>query len=260
MPTDFCPDTGALRGGRGASLSPRRARRRLHQHRARRARARRTEAGAGWPRGLGAHLVEHVALDPPTFAGYVREFVPDVGDGHPLRDDLARLLDAGIQRVAYDHARAFTNPTFPGRRRRKRGAVPVHTLRRLHEADWRKLPARLREWFEVERHTRWTGREAVEWRRYRFRSPGLYRLRVRQLWVTHRAVPTDAARERQSAADRYWWKAPDFRDRRYVGGRSEAWWDAPSRDAERRRQARAEVGRALAERPGEAGHLARVRL
>lgn len=245
MPTDLCPDTGALRGGRGASLTHRRARRRHHQRRARQARARRQGAAYQWRHAWFRQLdVEQVPLDPPHFAGYIREFVPALGETHPDHADLLLLLDAGLQRIAYDHIRAFTHPTFPGRRR-KRGSTPVQTLCTLSEQDWLKLPVRLRDTFDVIRHWHSTGR--LLYQEYQFRYPDLYRLRVRQLWITHRAVPSEAVREQQSLEARYWFKAPFYRDLYYLG---DCWgrWDDREPERERRR-ARRDIEDALEELP-----------
>lgn len=257
MPTDLCPDTGALRGGRSASLTRRRARRRHHQRRARQARALRI-AASDWPRFGWARQpdLELVPLDPPHWAGYIREFIPAVPDTHPDHSDLRLLLDAGLQRIAYDHIRAFTHPTFPGRRH-KRGSTPVQTLRRLSERDWLKLPARLRGEFEVLPRWHGTGRFAYQTRRYQFRYPDLYRLRVRQLWITHRAVPSDAVREQQSLVDRYWHKASYYRDLHYVGNR----WRWIDREPHRaRRRARRDIASVLDELPDAMIRQTRIRV
>lgn len=256
MPTDLCPDTGALRGGRGASLTRRRARRRYHQRRARQARARREAASYRWRYAWHRQPdVELVPLDPPHFAGYVREFIPAVPDIHPDHADLLLLLDAGLQRIAYDHIRAFTHPTFPGRRH-KRGSMPVQTLRRLSERDWLKLPVRFREAFDPI-HT-WYNNGCLAYREYQFRYPALYRLRVRQLWVTHRAVPSEAAREQQSIADRYWFKALYYRDLYYQEENRWRWID---REPEReRRRARRDIEGVLDDLPDEMTRQARIRV
>lgn len=263
MPTDLCPDTGALRGGRAAPLTRRRARRRLHQARARRARRRRADAShwSLWGR-VDEALVEHVPLDPPAFAGYVREFVPAVRDGHPLYGDLRVLLESGLQSVAYDHVRAFTNPSFRHQRRRRKGHVPTQRLRTLHAPAWERLPGRLRDLFEVARRSRWgpRGEEVVV--RYRFAYPDLYRLRVRELWLTHEAVPTDAARRRQSLADRYWWRDAYYRDLHFARPAQDPWDRAyEEREAEReRRRVRRDVERDLAGLPDGVVGRTRVRV
>ncbi|MEO0556989.1 MAG: hypothetical protein AAF170_02275 [Bacteroidota bacterium] len=256
MPTDLCPDNGALRGGRGASLTRRRARRRHHQRRARQARARREAASHRWRYAWVRQLdVELVPLDPPHFAGYVREFIPAVPDTHPDHADLLLLLDAGLQRIAYDHIRAFTHPTIAGRRH-KRGSTPVQTLRRLCERDWLKLPLRLQDLFDP--IPRWHSSGRVAYWRYRFRYPDLYRLRVRQLWITHRAVPSEAVREQQSVADRYWFKAPYYRDLYYQEDNRWRWID---RELEReRRRARRDIEGALDDLPDEMTRQARIRV
>ena len=256
MPTDLCPDTGALRGGRGASLTRRRARRHHHQRRARQARARREAASQRWRfYGMRQPDVELVPLDPPHWAGYVREFIPAVPSTHPDSADLLLLLDAGLQRIAYDHVRAFTRPTFPGRRH-KRGSTPVQTLRRLSEHDWLKLPVRLRAAFDAIHW--WYSDGRVAYRRYQFRYPDLYRLRVRQLWITHRAVPSDAVREQQSRADRYWFKGPFYQDLRYHGENRWRWVDRePHRE---RRRARRDIEKVLDEMPDEMIRQTRIRV
>ena len=134
------------------------------------ARARREAASQRWRYAWHRQPnVELVPLDPPHFAGYVREFIPAVPDIHPDHADLLLLLDAGLQRIAYDHIRAFTHPTFPGRRH-KRGSMPVQTLRRLSERDWLKLPVRFREAFDPI-HT-WYNNGCLAYREYQYPVPG----------------------------------------------------------------------------------------
>ncbi len=128
------------------------------------------------------------------------------------------MLGEGLQSIAYDHIRAFTNPSFPRRHRKRKGHVPTQRIQSLDDITWGKLKPALRALFDEEIRDRWIGDSYTEYRRYRFRYPDLYRLQVRQFWITHRAVPTDAARQNESLAERYWFKAPYYEDLYYLGG------------------------------------------
>ncbi len=127
---------------------------------------------------------------------------------------------------------------------------------------WERLPVRLRDLFVVARRSRWgpRGEEVVV--RYRFAYPDLYRLRVRELWLTHEAVPTDAARRRQSLTDRYWWRAAYYRDLHYARPARDPWDRAyEKREAEReRRRVRRDVERDLGELPVDVVGQTRVRV
>ena len=121
-----------------------------------------------------------------------------------------------------------------------------------------KLPARLRDEFEVLRTWHSNGRFAYQTCRYQFRYPDLYRLRVRQLWITHRAVPSGAAREHQSLADGYWFKAPYYRDLYYQEENRWRWVDRePQRE---RRRARQDIERVLDEMHDEIIRQTRIRV
>lgn len=263
MPTDLCPETGALRGGRAVSLTRRRARQRMHAARAHRARHRYRAAWPRW-RWIENEPSERVALAQPFAAGYVREFVPAVRPDHADFDDLQFLLDWGIQRTAHDHIRAFTNPSFPHDRRRgrRKGSVPVHELRSLSDRRWEALPDRLRPLLRPVLRWAWTGTTYVERYTYRFRYPDRYRLQVRQLWVTHEDVPTGAARERASLSDRYSQSGRDIEDFRYLSRSSDSWrrvYCEQTRGAQNRRARFEMEHEAMAHLPAEALRATRIR-
>ena len=83
---------------------------------------------------------------------------------------------------------------------------------------------------------------------------------MRQLWVTHRAVPSDAARKQESFEARYWFKAPFYRDIRY-DDRSQyrRWYCKADRQRERRR-ARRDIEGVLDDLPDEMIRQARIRV
>jgi len=103
-------------------------------------------------------------------------------------------------------------------------------------------------------------RAAYQTRSYHFRYPDLYRLRVSQLWVTHRAVPSEASRRHESFADRYWFKDAYYRDLRY-DDRSQyrRWYCEADRQRERRR-ARCDMESVLADLAPEVYRTARIRV
>ncbi|MEL6614809.1 MAG: hypothetical protein AAFQ43_03675 [Bacteroidota bacterium] len=163
-----------------------------------------------YPRPLDAYTLE--PLPAPEFVGYVRSFVPNVAETHPLYSPLTELLK-WVDRRWIDTDKSF--PVSKKRRRRARRRKAVQTLRTVSAETLRpghrnSLPARLH--FLLEPAPAWLDADGLplsedalaqpRQRHYRVANRDWYRLRVRRLIRTHRAVPSDATRQRQSLQDR----------------------------------------------------------
>lgn len=163
-----------------------------------------------YPRPRDAYTLE--PLPAPEFVGYVRSFVPNVAETHPLHGPLTDLL-TWVDRRWIDTDKAF--PVSKKRRRRARRRKTVQTLRTVSAYDLvpghrTSLPAHLHPLLEPAPH--WLDADGLplseaalaepRQRRYRVANPDWYRLWTRRLIRTHVAVPSDAMRQRQSLHDR----------------------------------------------------------